>query len=771
MKKVISIVLCIAVMIGAMQSVTNVAFAEEGNSNNKYSSIYQLEEDFLTMGSFSSEDGGIPDSELETVTGTYNCVISSTPLYLPYGSVFDFDYDNSIYQNFSIRIYRCDKNGKNNEEITSSYFKPSNEALGDDGNYSPVSFVCNEENGMWINIRIIPWSREYNKEDVKRFNSYINVYDLTEIYAPVFDNSTITQCWSNTANYEAWPNNSMIYNTSNKLYYAFYSPQSGHMIYDGGIAYRTSADLTEWSDIRVVSPATEEGIVVTGADYCENGDILIYCAEGILSDNSYGFFLRSSDNGESWKREDIVLDNENATDTGVRFQRGEVLSDGRLISSYFYESNSNINKICISDDNGKSWKSADFTSTSVANGEFHFQLLNNGCILCVERTTDGIYATISTDNGKSFTTEKKIPISVGSGLCSKTPTEILYNEKTDDIEIYWIDRYATGGLCCSYSTGKALSDWISGDNEYVGFSTKVAALGVNGNNDQGYPEIFVLEDGTVRCFFYQKAIDGENQTSFYYIDGKIEHYQTYQVQENVIPSTCTTQGECDLVTRCSDCNKEVYREHINLAKAQHNLVNSIMPATTTSNGFTIHSCSDCGYTYISDYTQSIASVALSRTQYTYSGKIFKPVVTVKDSAGKTLKNNVDYSLVYSNNKQVGTVKVKVIFKGAYSGSVTKEFKIVPKSTSVSRVVATKKGFKMVWKKQASETTGYQIRYSTSSAMTNPRAVNIESSSKTNTAVTGLKANKKYYIQIRTYKIVNGKRYCSGWSKAQAVTTK
>ena len=34
----------------------------------------------------------------------------------------------------------------------------------------------------------------------------------------------------------------------------------------------------------------------------------------------------------------------------------------------------------------------------------------------------------------------------------------------------------------------------------------------------------------------------------------------------------------------------------------------------------------------------------------------------------------------------------------------------------------------------------------------------------------VKGLKKYYVRIRTYKTVNGKKYCSGWSKVLNVKT-
>ena len=38
-------------------------------------------------------------------------------------------------------------------------------------------------------------------------------------------------------------------------------------------------------------------------------------------------------------------------------------------------------------------------------------------------------------------------------------------------------------------------------------------------------------------------------------------------------------------------------------------------------------------------------------------------------------------------------------------------------------------------------------------------------------IKNLKSKQKYYVQIRTYKTVNGKPYYSEWSKAKTFTTK
>ena len=76
-------------------------------------------------------------------------------------------------------------------------------------------------------------------------------------------------------------------------------------------------------------------------------------------------------------------------------------------------------------------------------------------------------------------------------------------------------------------------------------------------------------------------------------------------------------------------------------------------------------------------------VSLSDYSYTYDGTEKKPSVTVKykygttDSEVRTLEENVDYTLVYSDNVNKGTASVTVTGIGNYTGSRTAEYEIAP----------------------------------------------------------------------------------------------
>lgn len=105
---------------------------------------------------------------------------------------------------------------------------------------------------------------------------------------------------------------------------------------------------------------------------------------------------------------------------------------------------------------------------------------------------------------------------------------------------------------------------------------------------------------------------------------------------------------------------------------------------TGINGFT-DTCST--YYYIDTAPLSGASVTLAQTSYTYSGSSFTPGTTVRLN-GVILKRGTDYTVSYSNNINAGTAKVSITGDGYYySGTITKTFKINPKTPTTVTVAA------------------------------------------------------------------------------------
>jgi len=174
---------------------------------------------------------------------------------------------------------------------------------------------------------------------------------------------------------------------------------------------------------------------------------------------------------------------------------------------------------------------------------------------------------------------------------------------------------------------------------------------------------------------------------------------------------------------------------------------------------------------INKITMKYAKVCKMKNSFTYNGKAKKQSVTVK-LAGKTLKLNKDYKISYKNNKKVGKASFTITGINKYKkfGKKTCYYNINPKSTSVAKLKKGNNKFTVKWKKQSTQTTGYQIKYSTSSKMKSAKTVTVKGAKKTTKTIKKLKNKKTYYVQVRTYKSVDGKRYYSKWSKAKKVKT-
>ncbi len=164
----------------------------------------------------------------------------------------------------------------------------------------------------------------------------------------------------------------------------------------------------------------------------------------------------------------------------------------------------------------------------------------------------------------------------------------------------------------------------------------------------------------------------------------------------------------------------------------------------------------------------IKTVKLSQKSYVYDGKAKKPDVNVVAADGTKIKSS-NYTVTYAKGrKAVGKYKVTVKFKNEYSGQKTVYFTINPKPTTISKLTATKKGFKVTWKKgNKNWTANYQIRYSTSSSFKKAKTVTVKGYKKTSTTISKLLSKKKYYVQVR---IVKNSCY-SAWSNRKSVKTK
>ncbi len=170
--------------------------------------------------------------------------------------------------------------------------------------------------------------------------------------------------------------------------------------------------------------------------------------------------------------------------------------------------------------------------------------------------------------------------------------------------------------------------------------------------------------------------------------------------------------------------------------------------------------------------RKISSCKISglKASYIYTGKNLSPSFTVTYGTNKLVKNT-DYTVSYKNNKAIGTATVTIKGKGNYNGTVSKTFKILPKTVSLKSVVSEKSRlFKAAWAKDSS-VSGYEVLYSVNKNFTGSKQKNISRGTTTSTFVTNLPSGKTYYVKVRAYKTVNGTKIYGSYSSVKSIKIK
>lgn len=320
------------------------------------------------------------------------------------------------------------------------------------------------------------------------------------------------------------------------------------------------------------------------------------------------------------------------------------------------------------------------------------------------------------------------------------------------------------------------------NNPYV---TKPEDPKKEGNIFEGW----YTDKGFSKAFDFKNTRIEENNTTIY----AKWHKHTFT---NIATksATCTTTGNTSYY-KCNVCNKlykdangtqEITLESTVIPKTAHNPKEEVISkektkATLTKNGKIVRTiqtkCSVCG-TIIGKKTTTETiyypkTIKLSNKKFTYNKKVQRPTVKVKDSNGNVI-GEANYTVTYSNkkSKKVGEYTVTVKFKGNYKGTKELKYTIKPQGTIIKKLKAGSKQFKATWNKNQNQTTGYQIQYATNDKFTkNSNKLLVDDNKKTSNKVKKLKSKRRYYVRIRTYKTVKGKRIYSSWSEVKTVKTK
>jgi len=235
-------------------------------------------------------------------------------------------------------------------------------------------------------------------------------------------------------------------------------------------------------------------------------------------------------------------------------------------------------------------------------------------------------------------------------------------------------------------------------------------------------------------------------------------------------ATCETIGLTE-GQKCAACG-EIFVAQMEVAKKEHTASVTISPATDSQDGETTKKCAECQEILNVTKISKIATVALAFSTSAYNGKVKNPKVIVKDSNGAIISADNYTVKKPSGRKNVGKYTYTIEFKGNYAGSKKLTLTINPKSAVMKKPVSVKKGFTAKWNKVSKQTTGYEIMYATNKKFSSgKKTVVIKNYKTTSKKITGLKSKKTYYVKMRAYKTVNGKKYYSTWSSIKQVKTK
>ncbi len=159
------------------------------------------------------------------------------------------------------------------------------------------------------------------------------------------------------------------------------------------------------------------------------------------------------------------------------------------------------------------------------------------------------------------------------------------------------------------------------------------------------------------------------------------------------------------------------------------------------------------------YVEMITNAKITglKKNYVYSGKSIKPKVKVK-LGNQILKKDRDYKITYFNNKKIGRGRIKITGLKKWNGTIKKTFCILPKKGKITKVVSKKSKMVLLKWKKDKKITGYQLTYSKSPKFKKAKSKSITKKSIGSIQISGLKSRTKYYVKIRCYKKVKGKRY-------------
>ena len=269
---------------------------------------------------------------------------------------------------------------------------------------------------------------------------------------------------------------------------------------------------------------------------------------------------------------------------------------------------------------------------------------------------------------------------------------------------------------------------------------------------------------------------GDNDSSVL-IEKHIHDWSEWTVETE---PTCVDEGKKTRV--CNTCTKQ--EEAVISPTGVHTYSKQVVLPTYDEQGYTIYTCEVCNYTYKDHFTDKLERPAEKPSTEPETKPSTEPETkpsTEPDTKPSTepetkpsTKPDSKPTAAPTNptaSNSAATLPQSANSQASNAESTTSAQIQKPNKTSVKKSKAKKGSVELTWSKTKG-VKGYEIQVATDKKFKkNKKTVTIKKQKTTKTTVKKLKAKKKYYVRVRTYKIVNGKKVYSSWSKVKSVKTK
>ena len=261
---------------------------------------------------------------------------------------------------------------------------------------------------------------------------------------------------------------------------------------------------------------------------------------------------------------------------------------------------------------------------------------------------------------------------------------------------------------------------------------------------------------------------GDNDSSVL-IEKHIHDWSEWTVKTE---PTCVDEGKKTRV--CNTCTKQ--EEAVISPTGKHTYSKQVVLPTYDEQGYTIYTCEVCNYSYKDDFTDKLERPAEKPSTEPDTKPSTEPDTKpstepdTKPSTEPDTKPTAAPTNPTASNS-AATLPQSANSQASNAESTTSAQIQKPNKTSVKKSKAKKGSVELTWSKTKG-VKGYEIQVATDKKFKkNKKTVTIKKQKTTKTTIKKLKAKKKYYVRIRTYKTVNGKKVYSAWSKVKSVKTK